>query len=259
VVPLAEALHDLAAGRRLPARAMALTFDDGYRDNVEIAVPILQRLRLPATFFLVPAMLSGEVHAWWELLAWAVQNSSRAEVTWGGRRVPLESAEQRHRWFDGVAEQLKAVDRTAREQAVAELVAALVPAGTPSDRMFLDWDGARELVRAGFTVGSHSRFHAILARETPEEQRRDLAESRRALERELQVPVELLAYPNGRRCDYNADTISAARQAGYSFALTTLDGHNRPHTPPYEIRRSCIWPHYGLLGVAAATRHMARH
>jgi peptidoglycan/xylan/chitin deacetylase (PgdA/CDA1 family) len=258
VVPLAEALRDLAAGVPLPARAVALTFDDGYRDNLDLAAPLLERLGLPATFFLVPAMLSGRVGAWWETLAWAVAGTSRTEIPWRAGTVALDTEPRRRGWFDEVAEQLKGTDRAARERTVARLVATLDPAGEPPRRLFLDWDGARGLVRRGFAIGSHSEFHAILSRETAVEQRRDLVASRQELRRELDVPVELLAYPNGRRCDFDDDTVAAARHAGYAFALTTMTGHNGPRTPPYEIRRACVWPHHGPLGVAAATRHMVR-
>jgi peptidoglycan/xylan/chitin deacetylase (PgdA/CDA1 family) len=258
VVPLTEALHDLAEGRPLPPRAVAITFDDGYRDNLDVAVPVLERLQLPATFFLVPAMLSGEIEAWWETLAWAVHRSSRTTTRWAGREVSLDGAQRRRSWFDEIAEDLKHTNRAAREEAVSELVTALAPVGPPPQRLLMDWDGAREMVRRGFTIGSHSQFHAILAQETPAEQQRDLAASRRQLEQQLSVPVEVLAYPNGRSCDFDEHTVAAAEQAGYSFALTTMSGHNRRDTPRYEIRRACAWPHHGVLGVVAATRHMVR-
>ena len=241
VVPLSKALHDLAAGRRLPRRAVAIVFDDGYRDNLEVALPLLAQLELPATFFLVPGILSGEVHAWWELLAWALQRSGRSSINWEDRRLRLDGPVQRLRVFEGIAEQLKLRDRAAREQATEELVAALAPPG-PRPALFLDWDHARELVGAGFAVGSHSQFHAILARESPEEQRRDLIASRLQLEQELQVPVDLLAYPNGRVCDYDQNTVEAAKHAGFSFAITTRFGFNGLDTPPYEIRRSVVAP-----------------
>ncbi len=257
-VPLTEALHDLAHGRELPPRAFAITFDDGYRDNVDLAVPILERLRLPATFFLVPSFLSGEVGAWWEVLAWAAHRGRRDQVNWNGESTSLRTAQQRRHWFDDTAERLKHIDRAAREQAVKELVEALEPAGAAPEQLFLGWDGARELVRSGFDIGSHSQYHAILAQESPDEQRRDLAESRRQLEQGLGVRIDVLAYPNGRGCDYDPHTVVAAQQAGYSFAVTTMDGHNTRATPPYDLRRACAWPHHGTLGVLAATRHMRR-
>lgn len=256
VVPLANALHDLSHGRPLPARAVALTFDDGYRDSLELAVPVLESLKLPATFFLVPALLSDEVQAWWEVLSWAVRRSGRTDIAWRGVTVLLDGDQRRRAWADEVAEQLKLLNREDREHALAELVEVLAPAGAPPSRLFLDWDDARELVRHRFAIGSHSQFHAILARETPQAQSWDLVESRSLLERELQVRVELLAYPNGRRQDFDDSTVAAAGAAGYTFGLSTMDGYNQRDTPRYEIRRTCIWPHHDVLGIAAATRHM---
>ena len=73
IVPLAPSLRQLTTGQPLPPRAIALTFDDGYRDNLEVGAPVLERLGLPATFFLVPGILDGTVSPWWETVAWAVR------------------------------------------------------------------------------------------------------------------------------------------------------------------------------------------
>jgi peptidoglycan/xylan/chitin deacetylase (PgdA/CDA1 family) len=114
----------------------------------------------------------------------------------------------------------------------------------------MDWDDARELVRRGFSVGSHSMHHAILAHEGAGEQAEDLAGSLRQLEAELGVAVELLAYPNGQPGDYDAATIEAARLAGYSHAVTTVEGWNLATTSAYELRRFVMYPERGLSGFA---------
>ena len=106
----------------------------------------------------------------------------------------------------------------------------------------MDWDAAREIVAAGLSVGSHTLEHAILARETPDGQRHDLRESRELLQRELQVEVDTLAYPNGKPVDYDATTIDAARDAGYRYAVTTWGGPVTADDPPYEIHRTLVSP-----------------
>lgn len=258
VVPLASALRALASGEPLPPRAVAVTFDDGYRDNLELAVPLLQRLALPATFFLVPGILSGVTTPWWEVLAWAFAGTPRDSLAWEGEELSLGEAASRHASFFHVGERLKRRSRVARERATEELVTLLAPEGPgPTRELFLDWDGARELVRRGFTVGSHSLRHAILSEEEPAEQRRDLAEARRQLEDELSVPVELLAYPNGTERDYDATTIAAARAAGHLAALTTRDGWNDPRTPPFELRRFVVYPERGVVGLGVVARRLA--
>jgi peptidoglycan/xylan/chitin deacetylase (PgdA/CDA1 family) len=246
VVPLAPAMEALRAGRPLPPRAVALTFDDGYEDNLRLAVPLLEELRLPATFFLVPGLLSGDVRAWWEVLAWGFARSTRATVQWDGRVLPTRGRAGRGSlcW---IMEALKGCDQAARQRQLATLLHLLEPDGKPNDRsLFLDWDGARELARRGFSVGSHSLCHPILSQESADEQLRDLVTSRRQLEAELGVPMELLAYPNGTRADYNADTIHAAQQAGHTCAFAAHAGINSPNTPPYAAPRLVMEPQRGF-------------
>jgi peptidoglycan/xylan/chitin deacetylase (PgdA/CDA1 family) len=249
VVPLQDALEALAAGRPLPPRAVAITFDDGYRDNLEVAAPLLQDLGMPATFFLVPGVLSGDVRPWWEILAWGFTRARPKLVNWDGRTLPT-GGRQGWRSFQWLARRLKPLDLATREERVGELLSVLEPEGQAGEgRLFLDWDGARELVRRGFTVGSHSMRHAILSREDPEAQAADLVSSRRQLAAEVGVPVDLLAYPNGTRADYDAHTVRAAVHAGHSHALGAHAGVNGPSTPSYAHPRFFVEPHRGFVDI----------
>jgi len=256
VVPLAEGLRALDQDDPLPPRAVALTFDDGYRDQLELAAPMLARLGLPATFFLVPGLLDGTARPWWELLAWTLTRSTRDSVAWEGRPLDLGDDGRRRRALATVLEALKRRDQLARDAALDELSERCAPDGKFEEHgSFLDWDGARQLARRGFTVASHSLHHAILAEESTAAQERDLALSRRRLEEELEVPVQLLAYPNGKLPDYSQATVAAARGAGYSHALTTVEGWNQPTTAPYEIRRFVQQPERGAPGLALVPAH----
>jgi peptidoglycan/xylan/chitin deacetylase (PgdA/CDA1 family)/CelD/BcsL family acetyltransferase involved in cellulose biosynthesis len=251
IVPLASSLRQLTTGQPLPPRAIALTFDDGYRDNLEVGAPALERLGLPATFFLVPGILDGTVSPWWETVAWALQRTPRATVDFQGQTLVTRGRAAR-RTLEVLTERLKEQDQRARGRAVAELLERLEPPGDPGHRrLFLDWDGARDLLRRGFEVGAHSTDHAILARESPAAQLTDLVESRRRLEAELDVAVEVLAYPNGSRADYDAATVDAARRAGYSHALTARSGWNSRATPLFEIRRVVLEPQRGFADIGA--------
>ena len=251
IVPLAPSLRQLTTGQPLPPRAIALTFDDGYRDNLEVGAPVLERLGLPATFFLVPGILDGTVSPWWETVAWAMGNATRTSLDWEGQALPV-GGRAGGRTLELVTERLKEHDQAARGRAVAELLERLEPAGEPGHRrLFLDWDGARELLARGFEVGAHSMDHAILARETPAAQLTDLVESRRRLEDELGAAVEVLAYPNGSRADYDAATVDAARRAGYSHGLTARSGWNSRATPLFEIRRVVLEPQRGFADIGA--------
>jgi peptidoglycan/xylan/chitin deacetylase (PgdA/CDA1 family) len=246
VVPLGPALQRLSAGEPLPPRALAITFDDGYRDNVHLAAPELLGRGMPATFFLVPRLIDRTVRPWWEVLSWAIRAGRPERARWRGTTLRLDSPRGRGEAAREVARELKRVDRAGREAAVDELVEVLAP-GPPPDfgALFADADEARALAGMGFEIGSHSTWHCILSRETPEAQRADLAGSRLELEALLGRPVRVLAYPNGTAADYGCDTTDAARLAGYSHAVTTRNGLNGEDTPPYELRRFVMYPERG--------------
>lgn len=251
VVPLGDALRALDEGSPLPPRAVAITFDDGYRDQLELAVPMLERLGLLATFFLIPGLLSGMVRPWWEVLGWIFGCATRDVVVWEGRTVGLRGDAERRASLYTVSELLKRRDSQARHEAIEELADLCQPTGSLCDQaMFMDWAGARELARRGFTVGSHSQSHAILANESEAEQRSDLGLSRRQLTRELGVPVDLLGYPNGTALDYDQTTVAAARAAGYTHAVTTIAGWNHPSTPSFDVRRFVLQPERGVAGLS---------
>jgi peptidoglycan/xylan/chitin deacetylase (PgdA/CDA1 family) len=258
VVRLPDALDALESGRPLPPRAVALTFDDGYRDNLDVAVPALRQHGLPATFFLVPGFLSGEVNAWWEELASAFDLATATELDWTGRRYPLtDSAERRSAYLE-LLPGLKSMDRQGRDGAVAELRRLLAPRGAGSNGLFLGWDGARELAAAGHDIGSHSVSHAILGRETAQNQAAELDESRARLQDSLQRTVEMFAYPNGAVGDYDTVTTGAARHAGYRAAFTTTAGLAGAGQLPYELRRFVLGPDTDLPGVLRELRWMAQ-
>lgn len=255
IVPLGSALRDLTEGRPLPPRALAVTFDDGYRDNLTIAGPMLRRLGVPATCFLVPGILSGETDPWWERLAWGFARATAPGVDWEGTRLDTADVPARRQAFDQVSGALKTRDRKERDAAVAELVELLEPGGASYDarEMFLDWDGAREL--GGYMeLGSHTMYHAILSQEDAAAQHDDLARSREELRRGTGAEIGVLAYPNGKQADYDDATLSAAAAAGYDHAITTERGWNRPSTPRYEIRRWVMNPERGLVDLGKFVR-----
>jgi peptidoglycan/xylan/chitin deacetylase (PgdA/CDA1 family) len=256
VVPLHWALERMQQGRPLPPRALALTFDDGYRDNLTIAGPMLSQLRLPATCFLVPGILSGTTTPWWEKLAWTLQSTQKDRISWRGKSLQLLSPAARHSAFQYISRDLKTINLAGRSLQVEALVEALTPTGSyRTDSHFLGWEEARKL-SGHMALGSHSMYHAILSREDDASQLADLSESRRQLADHLGIDAKVVAYPNGKKCDFNAATIAAAKAAGFQYAITTEPGVNGPTTPPYEIRRWLIRPDAGVVNLAKVLRDL---
>jgi peptidoglycan/xylan/chitin deacetylase (PgdA/CDA1 family) len=242
VVPLRSALADLRARRPLPPRAVALTFDDGYLDNVTVASPLLRAAGMPATFFLVTGFLSGDAQAWWEEVGWAFENATAAELRWGDRTLGTSDPRARRAALRVVSDSLKSVDSRRRREAMDELRARLSPAGTAPERRFMNWDEAGQLLRDGHDIGAHTCGHPILSRESASAQLRELVAPRQELTARLQRPVDVLAYPNGQARDYSRDTLRLASDAGYAFAVTTRPRLAGPATAPLEVPRLVVTP-----------------
>ena len=140
---------------------------------------------------------------------------------------------------------------------MAELLERLHPADSPPT-LTMGWEGARELVRRGFDVQSHTTAHAVLGQETAEEQRKDLHSAREQLERELDIKITTVAYPHGTAAHYNGETIRAAQATGYSWGVTTREGFSRPATPDLEVRRCVMYPERGIGELIAQLRYLVR-
>ncbi|MDL5155680.1 polysaccharide deacetylase family protein [Actinomycetospora termitidis] len=259
VLPLQTALGLMEAGEPLPSRAVVLTFDDGYRDNLELGVPMLERHGLPATFFLVPGFLSGTVGAWWEDLSSAFDRARASSLEFGGTAYPLSTPAERETAHAAVRGALKTLDHASRVAEVARVSALLAPAETSvGEGLFMDWSGAKSLLAAGHEIGSHTVSHAILERESESGQRAELGESRAALESGLGITVDTLAFPNGSSGDYSDVTTRVAAEAGYRCAVTTTAGLASGKDSPYEMRRVVVTPTTDLASVAEKGWRKAR-
>jgi peptidoglycan/xylan/chitin deacetylase (PgdA/CDA1 family) len=166
----------------------------------------------------------------------------------------------RRRTIDLITAGMKRLDEPSRQGALQEVVAQAqvaigdLPPGTP----IMGWDGARTLAEMGFTIGSHSNRHSILANEPAEVQRRDLHDARLELSKGVGCDVDLLAYPNGKSDDFDLSTIEASRQAGYRAAVTTIQGWNDVTTDRFQLRRFVMYPEWQRKGFGIVPRHTVR-
>jgi peptidoglycan/xylan/chitin deacetylase (PgdA/CDA1 family) len=244
VLPLSDLIAGLAA-RTLPDNAVAVTFDDGYRDNYVHAFPILRRHSIPATIFLATAAIGATRQLWHDDVFSAFRETAVPVLEPFGldqARRPLGTVPERltaQREFLAYIRTLREADRAT---AVSRLRAAL-RVGEPRDAtgLMLSWDEARAMSRAGISFGSHTATHPILSRVDPAQARQELVESKRVIEDRLGVAVDGFAYPNGTRADFLPETKALLRESGYAYAVTTIPGPNEPETDPMELRRATPW------------------
>lgn len=239
VLPLAE----LEARRRagvLPARAIAITFDDGYADNHDVAWPILRRYGLPATVFVTTGAVGGERLLWFQRLAHIFEVARPAElpVVVGPWTFTLDTDGERVATVGRVASDLKRMPASRREEMLAALAEAFeVTDFSPLRREMLTWEQIRAMDAGGFSVEAHTVTHPILGVEPLEGAAREIAESREVLASKLGRPVDLFAYPNGKSEDMTDDVVSAVERAGFRAAFTAEFGAASPSNDPYRVPR----------------------
>ena len=243
VLSLRGLLDHLASGA--PDSVMAITFDDGYRDNYENAFPVLQRYRLPATIFLTTGSLDSGEPLWFERLAGAVKSTAREFLDLEvdiPRRFWLRTTEERLRANGELFGLLRLMsDNDRREQLSAILRDLASPDGAQRTNMMLTWDQVRRMKQHGIDFGGHTVSHPYLSRLTPEQASWEISESKRRIEAELQAPVSHFAYPNGREEDFAPWNKDIIRDAGYEAAVTTVWGLNCRTTDRFELRRGGAW------------------
>jgi len=245
-LPLAELLERSRSGS-VPGGAVAVTFDDGYADNAEHALPILERHRIPATVFLVTGCIGTGRIPWHDEVLLSFQGSGVPAIRIPGRGpdsapLPLRSEDERCRAAYAALAALKPMPEADRLEGVRALRAALGEGDPAVARsLMLDWDAVRAMRERGVRFGSHTETHPILSRVTPERAREEVGGSKRTIESELGEEAAFFAYPNGRPEDYDEGTVAALKEAGYRGALTTTFGANEAGEDPLRWRRASAW------------------
>jgi peptidoglycan/xylan/chitin deacetylase (PgdA/CDA1 family) len=226
-IPLDEVAGRLTAPRRRPFAAV--TFDDGYRDNVEFALPILKRHGAPWTVFVTPGFADRTARLWWLELEEAIRRLDRVKLTADGLRLDLRAgnAFQKNAAFDKIYWTLRAGSEERLRAAVQHLVQA---AGVDGQRLVaelcLDWEGIDALAREpDVGIGAHTMTHPMLAKHPADAMRWEMTESRAVLERRLGRPVRHFAYPVGDPGSAGSREFAAAADAGFEIAVTTRPGH----------------------------------
>jgi len=240
VLQLPDAVRTLAEGT-LPARAAAITFDDGYANNLEVALPILQRHQLSATVFIaVDAVERGIM--WNDLVIEALRRApAESDLSqFGVGKLHMPDAAARAAAVESVLSQLKCLPLAERWQRAAELYRSI--AGSAPPRLMMTPEGVRKLADAGVDVGAHTVNHPILKGMTDDDARREIVGSARWVADVTGRAPRSFAYPNGRPgLDYETRHATMAREAGFELAVTTQWGYATRASSTYELPRIAPW------------------
>lgn len=241
VMPLPEAIERLYAGS-IPPRAMAITFDDGYADNEEIAAPILQRLGLHATFFVATGFLGGGC-MWNDRVIEAVRGCDAPALDLaplGLGQHPLATTQERRQAIESLLTAIKHLEppkRLATTEAIVERAGA-----RPAPPLMMQPGQVRALRARGMEIGGHTRTHPILTRLAAAEACAEIGGGKEELERILGERIRLFAYPNGvPGQDYAAEHAAMVHDCGFDAAVSTAWGAASPRSDHFQLPRFTPW------------------
>ena len=226
-------LHaSLVNGHRLDPRQVVLTFDDGYKNNLQFAAPLLRSLNLPFTLFVSTRHISEQKRFPLYYIRTGILYTDRPYIHLRSikRSFDLRTRETRVLASATVAEIAKSAPIGIVDALTAECMEQLSSGRRAElDAKFMseepmNWDDVRAVARLGATVGSHCHDHCILhERQNPEQIRRQLDESKAAIEKNV-GPCKYLAYPNGRAQDISGFAYATTKAAQFSMAFSTIHG-----------------------------------
>ncbi len=262
---LGELCQKLRAGR-VPRRAVVVTFDDGYADNLHEAKPLLERFDVPATVFVAAGKVGGETEFWWDELegllietpslpaslaltlqgrthSWSLAPSPQeypplaAPARWNVTHSSCPTP--RHRAYRELAPLLRELDGDTRESVLQDVAGwAGVSRGVRSSHRTMRPDELPRLAGGGLIeIGAHTISHPVLSRLSVDQQRQEVRGSRERLEAILGRPVTSFSYPFGTRGDYTEDTVVAVREAGFRCACSNFGGLVRRGTDAFQLPR----------------------
>jgi peptidoglycan/xylan/chitin deacetylase (PgdA/CDA1 family) len=241
VLPLDEAIDRLYAGT-LPSRAVAITFDDGYRDNHAVALPILARHACPATFFIATGYLDGGC-MWNDTVREALRACGAptldlralglGEHALGSDAAKLAAAGK-------IICELKYAEHEQRERTVREIAAR---AGwQPREPLMMRRHEIRDLLAHGMQIGAHTVTHPILARSSDAAARAEIEASCAEIRSLCADRPLLFAYPNGfPGRDFRPEHAAMVAAAGVRAAVTTQFGVCRASSGPFMLPRFSPW------------------
>jgi peptidoglycan/xylan/chitin deacetylase (PgdA/CDA1 family) len=242
VLTLGQAISRLAAGS-LPPRAMVITFDDGYADNVEVALPVLRRHGLAATFSVATGFLDGG-RMWNDSVIECLRATAKDSLdleAFGLRRLPVAEAKDRRVAIEQLLSRIKYLTVAERDQAITRLQAICGVAALPRGLM-MRTEQVRELHRAGMEIGGHTVNHPILLSLTLAEAESEIVEGKRRLEAICDSPVDVFAYPNGiPGQDYTAEHAKLVEALGFRGAVTTARGVAQTGDDLFQLPRYTPW------------------
>jgi peptidoglycan/xylan/chitin deacetylase (PgdA/CDA1 family) len=246
IISLGHYVFARRSGHDIRSPSVIVTFDDGYKDFLTDAYPILVKYGIPATLFVTSEYVGGNLLYWWdEISSYIKQNKAKFLNLDEIGKFELLSLNSKMRAIEVIADKLTHLDEGKRRQAVSDICRKLDTKKSTDfkSQHYVTWEDLREIDRTNFEIGAHSRSHPNLRRLSDRKLVEEIVESKNDIEKEIKRPVDLFAYPYGHPEHFDKRVIKAVKDAGFLCACTTITGITRENDDLYKLKRIPLF-HY---------------
>lgn len=245
IINTVELTKLIERGEIVSERFAVITFDDGYLDNYTEALPILKKHSVTAVFYLTTTFLDSNQITWWDEISYLLRKSSGKVY-----QLPNSASEyilERNN-IDNVIRKIMADIKQSKNLSIATALddirmkfpLAKVELSAENYQLFMNWTHAKELLRQGMEIGSHTLTHPILSQLDTEQHKKEIVDSKVILEERLKCNINSIAYPVGRNYCYNEQTLEFAAAAGYQIGFNNEPCLHRSIHQSLDINRFCV-------------------
>ena len=227
-ISLEELISALHNNKSLPPKSICFTMDDGYIDQAQIAAPVFLEYDCPLTFFIITGMLDQAIWPWDAQVSWIIASSKKTSLESSAVIKQLginhDGITNRREFRLSIQNAIKKMDTEvipAIIQQLADTAGVTIPDAPPSDYQPMSWDSARQLEKQGVRFAPHSVTHNILSRLSQKSMEQEINQAWQIISSELEDPLKVFCYPNGRPIDFGTREIETLKKAGYLGAVST--------------------------------------
>ncbi len=247
MISLDQFVDHVLTNTPMAQNAVVLTFDDGYESNFVLAFPLLKEFNAPATIFLTTDFIEQKQFIWANRVEYAILAAKLPSLhlnTENKEQIfDLSHDEAKKETIFALKTLFKTLDDQVRDSLINTMEQSLgqkltFDAATPPIHRSLNWQQIQEMSQSPLiTFGAHTCSHAILARCSLELANKEIIDSKRIIEKQINKNCRLFCYPYGGKDTFNNQTKVALQQAGYSCALTTITGKNNQDSDLFSLKR----------------------
>lgn len=239
ITSIDEVTETLSKGEHFSRPAVVLTADDGYKDNYDLAFPILKKNNIPLTIFLNTGVIGTDRVNWYDRLANVISGTSqkcvRSPAADDHEELPLSTLAFKRNAYLKIVRHLKYLSRKEREDYLDDIERQL--GAVAHARMMLNWEEVDLMKKSDMVFGAHTHNHQILTTLTIEDAKNEIKASKDIIEQQIKQPVNHFAYPNGRAEDFSQEHKEYCRFIGFKSVSSTITGSNHTSDDVWCLKR----------------------